>query len=493
MTKPRIHVLIVDDDTVDRIACRRALASAAHADFVLSEAETGQEGLQLAFTETPDCILLDYKLPDLNGLEFLRQLGAKEGGVRIPVVLLTGGDSTAVAVEAMRRGARDYLGKDLDRQYLELLPGVIQRVLRERKLEEAKRQAEAKFQTVVEQIQAITYVVAADGSGALSYISPQISTLGYSPQEWLSDPDLQYECIHPNDRHNVIPAIQAARRTGEPMQLEYRLLARDGSALWFRDAARSVKDETGRSLFIQGMLIDITHNKQAEEALRQSQEELRQLAAHQERLKEEERKRIAQEIHDELGGLLTSIKAYVSVANERAMRVGADPDQLLTEAAQLADSAIGAVRKVITDLRPSVLDQLGIWAALEWYAGQIQERSGIECICAIGEAAQEIEVGHERSTMLFRVVQEALTNVVRHSGASLITIDVTVDEGELTVRVEDNGKGIDTERLLNRESWGILGMYERTRHFGGELKITGTPGQGTTVALHLPLEENHAG
>jgi len=492
MLKQRIHVLIVDDDLVDRMACRRALAANEHADFVLSEAETGHDGLLLATDETPDCILLDYNLPDLNGLEFLQHLREGASGSHIPVVLLTGADSATVAVEAMRRGARDYLGKDADRQYLELLPGVVQRVLREQQLEEAKRQAEAKFQTVVEQVHAITYLVSADGNGALSYISPQIRMLGYSSQEWLADPALHGNRIHPSDRAPALEAIRVARESGEPMHLEYRLLARDGSAMWFRDECRAVCDETGRRLFVQGMLIDITHSKQAEEALRQSQEELRQLAAHQEHAKEEERKRIAQEIHDELGGLLTSIKAYVSVANERAVQAGADADQLLNEAARLADSAIGAVRKVITDLRPSVLDQLGIWAALEWYAGQIQERSGMECICSVSAAAQEIDIDHERSTMLFRVVQEALTNAVRHSAATLIAIDVTSSAGSVSVRVADNGKGIDTERLLNRESWGILGMYERTRHFGGELKITGTPGQGTAVLLHLPLGAKHA-
>lgn len=277
------------------------------------------------------------------------------------------------------------------------------------------------------------------------------------------------------------------------MRREYRLLNRDGKALWFRDEAKTVTDDTGRLLFLQGILVDITQSKHAEEALRQSQNELRKLAAHQEQLKEAERKRIAQEIHDELGGLLTSIKAYVSVANDRAVLGGAQPDPLLVQAAELAGTALGAVRKVITDLRPSVLDQLGIWAALEWYTGQIEERSGISCACIVDDAAQAIDVGHERSTMLFRVVQEALTNVVRHSAASSVSVSVAFDGRALTVRVQDNGKGIDTERLLNRESWGILGMYERSRHFGGELKITGMPGQGTAVVLNLPLEGNHGG
>jgi two-component system sensor histidine kinase UhpB len=180
------------------------------------------------------------------------------------------------------------------------------------------------------------------------------------------------------------------------------------------------------------------------------------------------------------------------VSNDRAVRAGAQPDALLLDAASLAETGLKAVRKVITDLRPSVLDQLGIWAALEWYAGQVEERSGILCDWTIDDNALAIELDQERSTMLFRVVQEALTNVVRHARASSVAVNVAASVAAITVLVKDDGMGIDTERLLNRESWGILGMYERVRHFGGELRITGTPGQGTSVFLQLPLEHSHA-
>jgi signal transduction histidine kinase len=365
-----LRVLIVEDDLVDRIACRRAFAADPQRRFQLLEADSGEEGLEIAQRERPDCILLDYHLPDLTGLEFLQRLGTAVGQ-QAPVMMLTGADSAAVAAEAMRRGARDYLLKDVDGHYLELLPGAIDRLLREQRLLLDKQEAEA--------------------------------------------------------------------------------------------------------------------------ALRRSQDELRRLAAHQEKIKEHERKRIAQEIHDELGGLLTGIKAYISVAIDRAGQEGRPADPLLSDTAALAQAAIETVRRVITDLRPSVLDQLGVWAALEWYADQIAQRTGLVCSTRLLPAALDTELDPERSTMVFRIVQEALTNVVRHAEASEVEILADRDGGVLVVEVRDNGKGIDTAGLLKRESWGILGMHERTRTFAGELKIHGVAGQGTVLQLRLPLGEPHHG
>lgn len=492
MNKPHIRILIVEDDIVDRLACRRAIARDPACDFTLLEAETGKQGLELAATERPDCILLDYNLPDLNGLEFLSALADAVGEVRIPVMLLTGADSAVVAAAAMKCGARDYLGKDIDGQYLDLLPAAIQRMLREQQLDEGKRQAEAKFRSLVEQIEAITYIVALDGSRTPLYISPQIQLLGFSPEEWLADPALHARQIHHEDRTSAITAIEENRNTGDPIRLEYRLLTRSGNILWFRDQAKAVTDDAGNKLFLQGILVDITQNKMAEEALRQSQAELRQLAAHQENIKEAERKRIAQEIHDELGGLLTGIKANVSVYLGRSARAGTAPDQLLTEAMQLADTGFQAVRRVITDLRPSVLDQLGVWAALEWHTEQINKRSGVTCLCKIDANAAMIDIDPDISTMLFRIVQEALTNVIRHAQASQVTVRVSLQNQFLVLEVEDNGRGMATSAAPNGASWGIVGMHERARYFGGELTITEHAGPGSLVMLRLPLESGNA-
>jgi two-component system sensor histidine kinase UhpB len=489
-----VRVLIVEDDLVDRMACRRAFRAAGG--YQLLEADTGQQGLAMALSGQADCVLLDYNLPDLTGLEFLAGLAAsRPGGDAPPVMMLTGADSATVAAEAMRRGARDYLVKDADGRYLELLPAGIERMLREQCLRADKQQAEARFRTLVEQIQAVSYVARTGPQSGLDYVSPQIRLLGYTPEEWLADPGLLRACMHPDDRERAWAGVSASRAGALPLRLEYRLLPRGGGELWVRDQADPVPGTGGTgpgAAVLQGILIDISASKAAEQALRRSQEELRRLAAHQERIKEEERKRIAQEIHDELGGLLTGIRAYILVAQERALAAGSMPEPLLADTADLVQTAIETVRRVITDLRPSVLDQLGVWAALEWYAGQVALRAGLHCTCEIDPRAAALELDAERSTMLFRIVQEALTNVVRHAGASAARVEARREADALCVTVSDNGQGIAAEGLLRRESWGILGMHERSRSFGGELAISGGAG-GTVLTLRLPLQEDNHG
>lgn len=481
-----IRVLIVEDDEVDRMACRRTFNASVAPRFTLLEAANGAQGMALARDQRPDCILLDYHLPDVSGFDFLAALGAAPGLAGTPVMMLTGADSAAIAAEAMRRGARDYLVKDGHSRYLQLLPGAIARMLREQRLRESTRQAEARYRTLVEQIQAITYTAALGAPHALTYISPQIRTLGYSDAQWLAEPGLHAARIHPDERAAALAAIGASRAAGTPLLHEYRLLAADGKARWFRDQAEVVHDDHGQPLFMQGMLLDISSSKLAEDGLRR-------LAAHQDAIKEGERKRIAQEIHDELGGLLTGIKAYISVAIAHGSAAGRPADPLLADAAGLAQEAIDTVRRVITDLRPSVLDQLGVWAALDWYGAQIERRSGLRWECHIAPEAAMLEFNARCGITLFRIVQEALTNVVRHAEALAARLDAWVEAGSLLLRLSDNGKGIAAAPLHNGQSWGIVGMHERAGHCGGTLSLTGAPGRGTTLLLRLPLEALDAG
>ena len=206
--------------------------------------------------------------------------------------------------------------------------------------------------------------------------------------------------------------------------------------------------------------------------LQHAQDQLREIAAHQDRIKEDERKRIAREIHDELGGLMTAIKSYLSFTIDDAQRRGETPDRHLLDTCALADNAIETVRRVITDLRPSVLDQLGVWAALEWYADQFYQRTRLHCRVDIDDDTAAIEIDPQRSTALFRITQETLTNVVRHAKATEVGLRARIEQGSVVLEIQDNGCGIEAAESLKRDSWGIAGMYERARYFGGAVSIT---------------------
>lgn len=224
----------------------------------------------------------------------------------------------------------------------------------------------------------------------------------------------------------------------------------------------------------------------ADAAMREVREDLRALVGRQETIREEERKRIAREIHDELGSLLTGIKACLSVMGEGRADGTRSQAQLLGDAAGLADTAVDTVRRVIADLRPSVLDHLGLWPGLEWYAGQWSRRTGLHCGLEVDEDACNEDISPERSTMLFRIVQEALTNVARHAQASSVRIHAAMRQGDVLVEVSDNGKGVAPDRLLDRRSFGLLGMRERAHYFGGEFSMGPGAAGGTTVVVRCP-------
>jgi len=277
ITKTTVRVLLVEDDAVDRLACRRALAQHPEYDFHISEAETGRQGLQLLLEQSPDLVLLDYRLPDQDGLEFLAELKHEGGKPVVPVLMITGAEHVGVAVEAMKRGARDYLVKDSGREYLNLLPAVVERALREQRLHAEKHAAEAKYRVLVEQIPAIAYIAALDVPGHVLYISPRIRALGYSPEEWLAEGLLEH--VHVEDRARLVDALVRSCSDWKPLRCEYRLLMRNGEMRWFLDEATVVRDAPGARLFLQGILVDITEEKHREEELEYHRRRLEELVA----------------------------------------------------------------------------------------------------------------------------------------------------------------------------------------------------------------------
>ncbi len=224
----------------------------------------------------------------------------------------------------------------------------------------------------------------------------------------------------------------------------------------------------------------------AEEQLRQSHQQLRALSVYLQSVREEERTRIAREVHDELGQALTGCKLDLSwIAN----RLPRDLKPLLDKTRQLSehiDSTIQTVRRISSELRPGVLDYLGLAAALEWQANEFQNRTGIRC--DVHASLREPVLAQELNTTLFRIFQETLTNIIRHAGATRVAVNLKQADGKILLQVRDNGRGISDAEQTSPGSMGLLGMRERAALLGGDFKITNPPrARGTQVTVSIPV------
>jgi signal transduction histidine kinase len=228
---------------------------------------------------------------------------------------------------------------------------------------------------------------------------------------------------------------------------------------------------------------DMTARKQTEDALRRSREELRALAARLQAAHEAERKVLAREIHDELSGSLTALKMDLSLLPDRVAKNHQLFLEKLDSMSGLIDRTLARVHTIVTELRPVILDKLGLVPAIEWQAREFQERSGIPCETHL--PAEEISLDSDRATAVFRIFQEALTNVARHADASKVMVDLRSATGSLILEVRDNGKGIDAKKIFNHQSIGLLSMRERALSFGGTTQVTRLAG-GTLVTVRIP-------
>jgi signal transduction histidine kinase len=265
--------------------------------------------------------------------------------------------------------------------------------------------------------------------------------------------------------------------------------ARDGEAL----AARKVRFYTGfmaafgALILLVGGLLSFAMargiSKQTEE-LQASLGQLRALAARLQSIREEERKRVAREIHDQLGQALTAIKLDVSsLARELATTEQRQESNRVPSILKLVDETIQTVRRIATELRPGMLDDLGLVATIEWAGEEFGARTGTRCCLEL--PPDDIVVDQEKATAIFRIFQETLTNIARHAGANEVKARLAAEDGNVTLEVRDNGRGIREEKLKGR-SLGILGMRERVTLLGGDLTITSSPGNGTSVLVRIP-------
>jgi two-component system sensor histidine kinase UhpB len=298
------------------------------------------------------------------------------------------------------------------------------------------------------------------------------------------------ECVHPDD----LPRVRATRDrlvqgTGLSAMDEFRFRRADGTFADVVIRGHVQRDSSGRAVKMVGGMSDVTARRQAERKLDQSHRQLRALSARLESMREEERTRIAREIHDELGQLLTGLKMDLRWIENRlsAQDVPSSLNRILdkvVEVTELVDATIASVQKIAADLRPGALDTLGLAAAIQHEAVRFQSRTGIATRVHVPEPPPLVPA--PAATAVFRILQEALTNVARHAGGTEVTIDLRQEGERLQLQVCDNGRGLRPPELEDPKSLGLLGMRERATLLGGEMDFACGPGGGTVVTLRLP-------
>ncbi len=327
-------------------------------------------------------------------------------------------------------------------------------------------------------------VRSAEGKRTFTYVSEGVMQLfGETPAAVLAQPDLLVERILPAERAHYHASVEHSARTLETLNWEGRAYTMDGREIWVN--CRATPRRKGDETIWEGVMLNITESKRSEQQIEESRRLLRELSAHREHVREEERKKIAREVHDELGQALTALRMDVALLR---LADGPHSPALLARIAAMkeaVDRTIGIVRNVTSALRPAALD-LGLTAALEWQVDEFARYSGIECLLHTGEV--EVVLDDGEATALFRIVQESLTNVLKHAEASEVSVTLEATGAEVCLEIADNGRGFQAGVPPRPGKFGLMGMRERVLVLGGSVDIQSKVGEGTCVTVRLPMK-----
>ena len=291
--------------------------------------------------------------------------------------------------------------------------------------------------------------------------------------------------FHPDDLPKLDSMIQHALETKTGYTYQHRIINSDGSIKHILGIGEVMLNRQGELIGLKGTGQDITELVKAEEKLQHSYRQIRDLVAHLQHIREQERTRIAREIHDELGQQLTGLKMYISWLSKKTLPFNNGVREKFEATTSLIEETIRSVRRISLELRPSMLDDLGLIAALEWQSNEFEKRSGITT--EFINRAVQVEMPASVKTGLFRIYQESLTNVARHAGATRVTAVLELNGNDLILTISDNGKGFSVSNVESKKTLGLFGMKERTQEMGGKYDIVSTPGDGTTVRISVPV------
>lgn len=487
MTTTPLCVLLVESSLAD---ARKTLGKLEQNGYCVTHQRVeSAEAMKLALDEhTFDLILCSYDPPAFGGFDALHLM--QEVGIDIPFLFLSNDLREKTILDAMHSGADDYILKSS----LNRLAPAIEHNLREARIRQEYRETQRALQenqirlhAFIANLPGLAYqiVQTSDGKLHFPYVSEGcLALLGISHQALEEDGDLFHRLLHPDDVTSYQESMLQSARQLNFWNWEGRvLLPPDAQTKWINLRCTPRKLDTGDVLW-EGIMFNITQSKQAEIELSRSREQLRALSLHVQDVREEERLSIAREVHDNLGSMLTAIKLDVVWLGGRLSQEKHRLAEKAKDIESMTDKCIAAARDISRTLRPSVLDNFGIVAAIEMEAGEFEHRTGIPCLLEHMDDAGKISP--EVSIALFRIFQEALNNIVKHAHATETTVQLINRPECIDLIVSDNGRGIARQDRQKPRSFGLRGIHERVAHFGGDLSINSQPGKGTTLTVCIP-------
>lgn len=493
-------IVIIEDEGLVALTIKKDLERIGY--NVVNIFASGEEALEGIEAVRPDLILMDIKLQGkIDGIDLANNIYKMYD---VPVIYLTAHSEEDTLRRAKKTKPYGFLLKPIDEKELQI---AVEIALYKHNLDCKLRQSEEQYRLLAENMGDVVWkfnIV----TGRFTYISASVQRMrGFTPwqalQQSMKDtlsPE-SYELFLEGLTHRLAD-FAAGDNLSTRIQTHYfDQVHQNGSLVPTEVVTTLISNDEGRATEILGVSRDITERKKAGEELRlaheklelrvlertlelnRSNEQLRSLAAHLQSVREEERAKIAREIHDELGQALTAQKMELSWFRDRY----GDHKPIFEKSGAMLDavnSTMQSVRRICTALRPSILDDFGLADAIHWQANEFQSRTRIQCV--VESVPEHIELDKDRSTALFRIFQEALTNVLKHAMATKVTARLTKNNDKITLEVIDNGKGITDEELSKPQSFGVMGMRERVYPWGGKVEITGHKNKGTKVKVSMP-------
>ena len=481
----KAKVLVVEDEKIIARDIESTLKRIGHESA--GSVAKGEEAVSLAGKLNPDLILMDITLKgDMDGIEAAKIINETLG---IPVIYITAHQDEDTIEKTKETNPYGYITKPLDDRDLGT---AINSAVYRRDVELKLKDAEDKYFRLSENAPDMIFSQEIASKKYL-YVNKSCRKLtGYDINDFYSTPGLIETIIDEDWKEQYLFSIDEVLKSEFTIPFEFMIINKLGKKIWLNQRSIVIRDRNGKPVTIEAILTDITERKIYEQRLEETTRQLRALSSYQEKVREEERLSISREIHDQLGQDLTVLKMDIALMAKNSQKKpesesNLNPEKITSELKRLSpiiDDIINKVRKIATDLRPDILDKLGLVEAIEWHAGEFEKRSGIKCVTHLTD--EDVSFTPDKSISIFRIFQESLTNAARHSGATEINISLNIQNGWLTLIITDNGRGITEAEIEKSSSLGILGMKERVLILGGIWKIKGVYDKGTTITIQVP-------